>query len=141
MKNRTAVALGSCLALLLCGCAEPVARQGVQLHGPNCNLKTPPAGSANADAHGTTLALFPRTVAADYTGCQTIWAVADQVVLWYTSTLYRQGSPAVFISRRVQGAKWRETVCYFDGDRLVDRVDWNGGADEQCPEPATLAHK
>ena len=54
----------------------------------NCNLKAPPRASAISDVHGYLLFMHPRTIAASYTGCQTIWGEGGEV---FMTVKYRKG--------------------------------------------------
>lgn len=59
----------------------------------NCNLKAPPRASAISDVHGYFLFMHPRTITANYTGCQTIWGEAGEV---FMTMKYKRGVAYAF---------------------------------------------
>jgi hypothetical protein len=126
------------LAICLAGCAVVPSMHGVTVQGVNCDLRSPPPYSLATKLHGTVLSTYPPKLEPFYSGCQSVWGTVNDVVLWQSMTQYVRGAPRVFVSRKLDQGATRETQCLYEGDRLVAKRDFNGGAEQQCPPVVTL---
>ena len=110
------VALLSLFILPGCSTVSPIV--GIPENAQNCNLKTPPDGSGENFIHGTQLFIYPREVAQDYTGCQTMWA--DDGTKWMV--LYIEaGHPRLVHMNYPFDKKEGKYSCVYQEDALVNK--------------------
>ena len=89
----------------------------------NCQLTVPPLESAVLENHALFFFVFPRTLGADYTGCQIIW---DEKGAKMWSTKFDHGRTVEFDSENWNG----ETgfSCLYVDSKLAS------GDPKRCPE-------
>ena len=110
------VALLSLFALSSCSTVSPPV--GISENAQNCNLKTAPVGSGENFIHGTQLFIYPREIAQNYTGCQTMWA--DDGTKWMV--LYIEaGHPRLLHVNYPFDKKEGKYSCVYQKDALVNK--------------------
>ena len=125
-----------CVALLI-GCSTTRQHYPPELVGPHCDLKSPPASAKTTQVHGTALSAFPAKPERSFTGCQSIWAMADGKVFWQSTVQFTDGRPKLYrYMDYVAGT--RELLCRYEGERVEQVETAGGGVEQACPSAETL---
>jgi hypothetical protein len=78
----------------------------------NCQLKIPPSQAAISANHGIYFFVYPRSVNAVYSGCQTMWD--EKGNQWFV-LMFEQGSLIKYESNDPSGASKKQSCRYEHG--------------------------
>jgi hypothetical protein len=78
----------------------------------NCQLKMPPRQAAAEGNHGFFFFVYPRSVNADYSGCQTMWD--EKGIQWFVLT-FEQGNLIKYEASDPSNASEKRTCRYENG--------------------------
>ncbi len=101
-----------CLTPILAGCAS--------MAGPNCDLRRPPKDSGVNQLEGRFVFIYPRALASDYSGCQTMWG--DDGRKWYVLRV-RDGRPAELTIDIAETGEKRQQGVYDETQLMKGDAD------------------
>ena len=95
----------------------------IPVSAPNCNLVAPPDGSGENGNHGIYFFIYPRQVAPNYTGCQTMWA--DDGTKWMI--LYVEGGHPRILQFDIPSDPKGKKLCVYEKAKLLNKKE------DSCP--------
>ncbi|GAB3254569.1 hypothetical protein [Chitinimonas naiadis] len=109
----------SILFFSLFGCAKQEIISEYNGEVSTCKLTVPPMDSGKNSVHGRFLYIYPRVVASNYTGCQTMW---DQDGRKLMVLAMRDGHPEkLSVSYGVSPESVEEFTCSYSHDELINK--------------------